>query len=972
MARVSNPIVLDERHIIDLENLVRYPPSEMVAKRAQVILECGKGLSNSEISASIGMDAHYVAHWRNVYLDQGIDGLRGEHGGGQKPTVSFESLEKQIDILLSEQDHDWTIEQLSQSTGASAYMVSEVLRKKQISLKRQRVWSFSTENEILSKSVDIVGLYLTKTSQAFIVCTGANGAPDQSRCGEFLTRNRLLSEELESYNGPMTLGNVINTSAWHTKDTPTRGALSLSEYLTETLKQLPEVEGQECHLFICSDQETFRRGDRFSNVYVTKSNEYSEWLTSLEHWVTSLGDRSKGRAIDELIMAIQGYMNKCMQSTSPFIWRKVFGNSSSPEPQGLPGENEQPTAKSKLSESSIPSGLTDEMKVLLKKHFQEADNRDTVRCGFISFVYDEEDIDLCIVEGKKDVPSGCDSDFEELGNFMRLVNQTESSVLEARNNAGVKAGEMVLGFLKKKHQVNGLCKPARIDGELGRMEIPLPLHLERHLHNNEMIRTAGLLKQMCGHATHSSYRIATDQINSVYHRYEAGCSIPTITLANVVVNNGAQLIQATERHTKEVLLKYGFGEDGLLPPGTSLPEALQNKELKCIVVSPSAIMASMNLPLPVVNINPVNKDGKIEYSQPETGLHPRQPKRRGKRVLLTDEYRLQEMTDYVKFVNTLPGRPPGAMVIRDWSFEKYAADIVNIYIDADLVAEQEEKRVKGGKPVPRTNRTNIKHYDIRLETDDGGRFNITSTDMDQAYKQLLAVLLENHLTSKYFHFFIDGETILFEAIAKYFRPWHYSIFLDFFHVQEKCENLLSLAIKTKKVPSPWKEPEIYVNGSKKGEPKKIFRVALSRTYASVVINYLWYGNVEAAIYYLKNIKPDFIVNTKALNDLITYLDPKNKGKYITCYALRNRVGLKNSSNSSELANNLMVSSRQKVDDRMHWIERGSASLAALSALFLNEHEDLWFEKQEVCFMMYYKVPTMTRTKEVSKSSGKAA
>ncbi|MBR1709406.1 MAG: hypothetical protein IJ719_11335, partial [Clostridia bacterium] len=73
-------------------------------------------------------------------------------------------------------------------------------------------------------------------------------------------------------------------------------------------------------------------------------------------------------------------------------------------------------------------------------------------------------------------------------------------------------------------------------------------------------------------------------------------------------------------------------------------------------------------------------------------------------------------------------------------------------------------------------------------------------------------------------------------------------------------------------------------------------------------------------------------------------------------------------NSSELCNELIVSERQKVDDRMHWCEEGSASLAALSAVFVNQAAETWFTKHQAKFRLYYVEPTQVRRYRYSTKS----
>ena len=111
---------------------------------------------------------------------------------------------------------------------------------------------------------------------------------------------------------------------------------------------------------------------------------------------------------------------------------------------------------------------------------------------------------------------------------------------------------------------------------------------------------------------------------------------------------------------------------------------------------------------------------------------------------------------------------------------------------------------------------------------------------------------------------------------------------------------------------------------------------------------LWVGNVEEAEDYIKNIDPSLIQNKEAIDELLTYL--QNKGKYITCYALRKRAGLRNASNIVESANRRMVSGRQK-HRGMLWSDAGSDAITSLTVLFMNHEETLWFYQHEVTFAM---------------------
>ena len=96
--------------------------------------------------------------------------------------------------------------------------------------------------------------------------------------------------------------------------------------------------------------------------------------------------------------------------------------------------------------------------------------------------------------------------------------------------------------------------------------------------------------------------------------------------------------------------------------------------------------------------------------------------------------------------------------------------------------------------------------------------------------------------------------------------------------------------------------------------------------------------------YLASLDPANIKNRKWLDDLLAYF--QKKGDAITCYALRAKLGLRNSSNLVEKANDLIVAERQK-HNGMSWSPDASGALAALQMIYLNHQPELWFHKKEL-------------------------
>lgn len=180
---------------------------------------------------------------------------------------------------------------------------------------------------------------------------------------------------------------------------------------------------------------------------------------------------------------------------------------------------------------------------------------------------------------------------------------------------------------------------------------------------------------------------------------------------------------------------------------------------------------------------------------------------------------------------------------------------------------------------------------------------------------VLAFLLRNGLRDRVICFFVDGERCLKNAIIAGFMPIsNVRVILDWHHLDKKCGEVLSSAIKGRK---------------------------LRNEHWEQLKRFLWYGAVPKATAYLEAIDISQVKSTKALESLVAYL--KKHHDEIPCYAVRKQLGLRNSSNFVEKANDLSVSSRQK-HNGMSWSSQGSLGLAALATIRMNHHEETWLHQ----------------------------
>ena len=252
----------------------------------------------------------------------------------------------------------------------------------------------------------------------------------------------------------------------------------------------------------------------------------------------------------------------------------------------------------------------------------------------------------------------------------------------------------------------------------------------------------------------------------------------------------------------------------------------------------------------------------------------------------------------------------------DAKIEAAPSESVYVSIDDVDVKKQKDSRKKGSVRDSKYVGNTVAHIQYGSRS-----FILTGIGMRNVFKSVLAFLLANNLLSHELIFMTDGARNLKSHIQSVFQFHPYTIVLDWFHLKKRCQERLSQSIRS----------------------KDRRNAVLEKT-----LRYLWVGDVPGAIGYLRSLDPGDIKSMDWLEDLISYFN--NKGDAITCYALRSQLGLRNSSNPVEKANDLLVAQRQK-HNGMAWSSDGSGSLAALQMIYLNNQSGYWFQNRKLKFFL---------------------
>ncbi len=415
--------------------------------------------------------------------------------------------------------------------------------------------------------------------------------------------------------------------------------------------------------------------------------------------------------------------------------------------------------------------------------------------------------------------------------------------------------------------------PYQVDGEIGRFTFITHsiFHESQRQYNTardlfvslrgvEIYKTIGFkdIALIYGD-TEQSYQKTAKLINRIRHQEQGGT--PSRTLHDCTEKEGKEALSYIDERARRILTENGFLEDGTC------------------------------------------QDIKFEYNNELPGTIPKE------QVISAIDKCCQDKDISAENIlnNPVPYENTGSST--------------QISIDDVNVKKQEEFR-PGGIKLKRGKRKYIHNTIAHISKNDVGKYVLNGHGIKNVLLFLIAFLFHNGLISDRIQFFTDGHKMLNDTILKCFS-WYKNIgiILDWYHLEKKCKEQLSLALKGR---------------------------FIRNEILDKLMPLLWYGLIDEAVVYLEEIDTDSIKAMETLDKLIEYLR-RNK-PYIPCYAVRKELGLCNSSAIGEKMNDLVVSSRQK-HNGMSWSKAGSVSLATITALKRNNENDKWFETKGLNFKL---------------------
>ena len=439
MSRQPKRVNLTESGKKELELLANNPLFPEAAVHARIVLECAKPSTIQEIADKLSVNKNIIKKWRDRYVAEGIEGLFPQHGGGSPCSVN--QLEEKITELLAE-DTIWTVPELVERTGASEPAVKLVLRKLEVTLQRKRRWEYETARELVEKTIDIVGLYLSSHTRIIVLCCAASQIMIPSK-GIVTTRNRAFSHELEQ-SLPVSLIDAMITASKYTASSHYSTFRDASAFLDDLLSGLPVNPQMEYHLVIQSSQQLRYRGKSLSNMFPVYVETEKQWLDEISHILIQLTVKDRPSFAADLTHAILQFTQASTSDSEPFIWKKQIT---------LWKENET-TLDVPIQSASVDSfPAFNEMKTFedhLATIFPEQIADNELQCAMIAVIRSKDSLLYKIIVSQDSFPSPEAFNVKDKERFVDALSKLEIPLVKLRNDTGKQALALYMDSVKKK------------------------------------------------------------------------------------------------------------------------------------------------------------------------------------------------------------------------------------------------------------------------------------------------------------------------------------------------------------------------------------------------------------------------------------------------------------------------------------------------------------------------------------------
>lgn len=334
------PLRVRPRHLRRLEDLIAKGTTEQrTVRRARVVLDAAKGLSNAEIAQRVGISRPSVISIRQRFEASGMASvLEDAPRPGRPRTISEKKVAKIVEATLrtvpKNRTH-WSSREMAQREGVSFSTVQRIWQAHELQPHRVANFKFSNDPHFVEKLRDIVGLYMKPPTHAIVLSIDEkSGVQALERTAPILPlREGIPSRQTHDYrrNGTTTLFAALNTLNGKIiqKCLPRHRHTEFIDFLEHVNRNVPAK--LDVHIIMdnyathkkAEVQEWFAAHPRY-HVHFTPTG--SSWLNAVERFFSEITAKRIRRgtfpSVPKLIKAIADYVEDHNAQAQPFVWTK--------------------------------------------------------------------------------------------------------------------------------------------------------------------------------------------------------------------------------------------------------------------------------------------------------------------------------------------------------------------------------------------------------------------------------------------------------------------------------------------------------------------------------------------------------------------------------------------------------------------------------------------------------------------------
>lgn len=336
--RVARPVVLtpEQRELLQKQSRARSLSARKV-ERSRIVLLAADGWQDKQIAAELGITPEKAARWRDRFLSDGIAALAKDAPRPGRPrAVSDAKIKEVVDKTTQEKPvaaTHWSTRTMAAAVNLSEATVRRIWRANGLKPHLQKTFKVSNDPHFAEKVDAIVGLYLNPPEHAIVLSVDEKSqiqALDRTQPGLPLKKGRCgtMTHDYKR-NGTATLfaalnvadGTVISMCDDRHRHQEWLRFLRVIDDVTPAAKEVHLIADNYATHKHEKVQRWLARHPRF-HVHFTPTG--SSWLNMVERFFRDLTDkrlrRGVFRDVEELIIAIEDYIDHHNKAPKPFIW----------------------------------------------------------------------------------------------------------------------------------------------------------------------------------------------------------------------------------------------------------------------------------------------------------------------------------------------------------------------------------------------------------------------------------------------------------------------------------------------------------------------------------------------------------------------------------------------------------------------------------------------------------------------------